>query len=167
MYPYTEEALEKADQAALEAEEELGAGGTNDDGGPARPGTPGNLLNHHRHTSRKSMRNLNNNKQNGELDGGDGNENTEDDEKLEYRLSGVIVHSGTAFAGHYYSFIRDRDEKTGELTGDDDDLGTWRRYDDTSVEPYDPKCLEDDCFGGSYVHQTNNCLLYTSPSPRD
>ena len=170
MYPYTEEALEKADQAALEAEEELGAGGTNDDGGPARPGTPGNLLNHHRHTSRKSMRNLNNNKQNGELDGGDGNENTEDDEKLEYRLSGVIVHSGTAFAGHYYSFIRDRDEKTGELTGDDDDLGTWRRYDDTSVEPYDPKCLEDDCFGGSYVHQTNNVgeeaqtLTYEKPN---
>ena len=170
MYPYTETALEKADQAMLEAEELLVAGGTNNDGGPARPGTPGNLLNHHRHASRKSMRNLNTHSNNGESGGGDGNENAEDDEKLEYRLSGVIVHSGTAFAGHYYSFIRDRDEKTGELTGDDDDLGTWRRYDDTSVEPYDPKCLEDDCFGGSYVHKTNTAgeeaqtLTYEKPN---
>ena len=166
MYPYTEEALEKADQSALEAEEQLGSKGTNNAGGPQRPGTPGNILNHHRHASRKSMRNLNNN---GEPGDGEGCENAEDNEKLEYRLSGVIVHSGTAFAGHYYSFIRDRDEKTGELIGDDDDLGTWRRYDDTCVEPYDPSCLEDDCFGGSFVHKTDaseevQTLTYEKPN---
>ena len=112
------------------------------------------------------MRNLNNN---GEPGDGEGCENAEDNEKLEYRLSGVIVHSGTAFAGHYYSFIRDRDEKTGELIGDDDDLGTWRRYDDTFVEPYDPSCLEDDCFGGSFVHKTDaseevQTLTYEKPN---
>ena len=166
MYPYTEEALEKADQSALEAEEQLRSKGTNNAGGPQRPGTPGNILNHHRHASRKSMRNLNNN---GEPGDGEGCENAEDNDKLEYRLSGVIVHSGTAFAGHYYSFIRDRDEKTGELTGDDDDLGTWRRYDDTCVEPYDPSCLEDDCFGGSFVHKTDaseevQTLTYEKPN---
>jgi ubiquitin C-terminal hydrolase len=26
-----------------------------------------------------------------------------------YDLVGVVVHSGTAFAGHYYSYIKERD----------------------------------------------------------
>lgn len=30
-----------------------------------------------------------------------------------YRLHGVVVHSGTAFAGHYYSYIRARDGEPG------------------------------------------------------
>ena len=93
------------------------------------------------------MRNLNNN---GEPDGEDAktprttrNWNTGFLASLsiqELLLRGIITHS-FAIA----------DEKTGELIGDDDDLGTWRRYDDTFVEPYDPSCLEDDCFGGSFV----------------
>ncbi len=27
-------------------------------------------------------------------------------QKYQYELKGVVVHSGTAFAGHYYSFIK-------------------------------------------------------------
>ena len=116
MYPYTEEALEKADQSALEAEEQLGSKGTNNTSGPQRPGTPGNILNHHRHASRKSIRNLNNN---GEPGDGEGCENAEDNEKLEYRLSGVIVHSGTAFAGiitHSFAIVTRRPENSSVTT---------------------------------------------------
>ena len=29
-----------------------------------------------------------------------------------YELKGVVVHSGTAFAGHYYSFIKERPRVT-------------------------------------------------------
>ena len=54
-----------------------------------------------------------------------------------YQLSGIVVHSGTAFAGHYYSFIVDRSSRQ------------WYRFDDTEVEPWDPSNLEIDCFGGN------------------
>jgi ubiquitin C-terminal hydrolase len=30
-----------------------------------------------------------------------------------YDLKGVVVHSGTAFAGHYYSFIKERPSVNG------------------------------------------------------
>ncbi len=43
-----------------------------------------------------------------------------------YRLKGVVVHSGQANGGHYYSFIRsDR--------GD----GKWYKFDDTDVHEHD------------------------------
>jgi ubiquitin C-terminal hydrolase len=29
-------------------------------------------------------------------------------EYYQYQLKGVVVHSGTAFAGHYYSYIKAR-----------------------------------------------------------
>jgi ubiquitin C-terminal hydrolase len=33
-------------------------------------------------------------------------ENTQD--KFKYRLVGVLIHSGSADAGHYYSYIKER-----------------------------------------------------------
>ena len=36
----------------------------------------------------------------------------EDNDRYEYELIGVTVHTGTADGGHYYSFIRDRLHKT-------------------------------------------------------
>lgn len=61
------------------------------------------------------------------------------DEYYQYELRGIVVHSGTAFAGHYYSYIKDRSN------------GVWYCFDDTSVELWDVTCLEVDCFGGKYV----------------
>lgn len=58
-----------------------------------------------------------------------------------YRLHGVVVHSGTAFAGHYYSYIRARD---GEQQG-----GRWWCFDDGNVAAWDVSRLEADCFGGT------------------
>ena len=65
-------------------------------------------------------------------------------EPTPYRLVGVVVHSGTAFAGHYYSYIRERARPPGApAEGGDSDLGSrWHVYDDTRVEPYDVASLE-------------------------
>ena len=38
----------------------------------------------------------------------------------EYRLMGVLVHSGGADAGHYYSYVRDRTSDTRWLEFNDD-----------------------------------------------
>jgi hypothetical protein len=78
---------------------------------------------------------------------------TNGSKKLEYRLVGVVVHSGTAFAGHYYSYIRERSFPPGIAVdlGDEPNAGSrWHAFDDRRVEPYDVANLEADAFGGTY-----------------
>ncbi|OCT84877.1 ubiquitin carboxyl-terminal hydrolase 24 [Xenopus laevis] len=60
-----------------------------------------------------------------------------------YELVGVIVHSGQAHAGHYYSFIKDR-RGSGK--------GKWYKFNDTVVEEFDlnDETIEYECFGGEY-----------------
>lgn len=57
-----------------------------------------------------------------------------------FELVGVLVHSGTAESGHYYSFIRERPSST--------DKETWVEFNDDSVTPWDPANMEASCFGG-------------------
>ncbi|KAL4854761.1 Ubiquitin carboxyl-terminal hydrolase 24 [Chlorella vulgaris] len=65
-----------------------------------------------------------------------------------YELRGVVVHSGSAFAGHYYSYIKDRQHG-----------GRWYCFDDTSVDLWDPANLNKDCYGGRFVPEgfTHEC----------
>lgn len=61
-----------------------------------------------------------------------------DESYYEYELVGVLVHSGTADGGHYYSYIKDReDPKKG-----------WFEFNDRTVKPFDLKNLKNECFGG-------------------
>lgn len=61
-------------------------------------------------------------------------------ELYNYRLSGVLVHSGYAEGGHYYSFIKDRED---EESKDD-----WYEFNDELVKEFDKEDLESECFGG-------------------
>jgi len=64
-----------------------------------------------------------------------------DDTYYDYELVGVLVHSGTADAGHYYSFIKDRNNsKKG-----------WFEFNDNRVKPFDIKNLKNECFGSDSV----------------
>ncbi|EFJ41722.1 hypothetical protein VOLCADRAFT_68008 [Volvox carteri f. nagariensis] len=63
-----------------------------------------------------------------------------------YELKGIVVHSGTAFAGHYYSFIKERPRVVAE--------GSWYRFDDKVVSPWSILDLEADCFGGRPTSST-------------
>jgi hypothetical protein len=54
----------------------------------------------------------------------------------EYECVGVVVHSGGAEGGHYYSFIKDRS------------TNHWFEFNDTNVTPFDIKDLKDETFGG-------------------
>ena len=58
-----------------------------------------------------------------------------------FNLVGVLVHSGTAESGHYYSYIQER--PSGSASGK-----TWVEYNDVDVVPFDSTQIPDQCFGG-------------------
>ncbi|KAL0270091.1 UNVERIFIED_CONTAM: hypothetical protein PYX00_007611 [Menopon gallinae] len=66
-------------------------------------------------------------------------------EKYEYDLIGVTVHTGTADGGHYYSFIRDRTTSNRDK---------WFLFNDAEVKPFDPNQLAAECFGGEMTSKT-------------
>ncbi|BDD63108.1 hypothetical protein MAP00_008050 [Monascus purpureus] len=57
-----------------------------------------------------------------------------------FQLVGVLVHSGTAESGHYYSYIRKRPT--------DGSKGSWVEFNDSDVTSFDPSNIADQCFGG-------------------
>lgn len=58
-----------------------------------------------------------------------------------FRLVGVLVHSGTAESGHYYSYIRERPISETQTQA-------WVEYNDADVTRFDPSNIADQCFGG-------------------
>ncbi|RDW90490.1 putative ubiquitin C-terminal hydrolase [Aspergillus mulundensis] len=66
-----------------------------------------------------------------------------------FELVGVLVHSGTAESGHYYSYIRERPSVNGS--------GTWVEFNDSDVSRFDPGRIGEQCFGGysDSLHSTS------------
>ncbi|KAG0045590.1 hypothetical protein BGZ83_009224 [Gryganskiella cystojenkinii] len=65
---------------------------------------------------------------------------------FQYDLVGVLVHTGTADSGHYYSYIKDRslDKKAQSNDG-----GTsWYHFNDSKVEEFDASEIPAKAFGG-------------------
>jgi len=56
----------------------------------------------------------------------------------QYELVGVVVHSGTADQGHYYSMIKERTSKKDK----------WYKFDDKKVELFNIDHLGEETFGG-------------------
>lgn len=68
----------------------------------------------------------------------DGVENVNDkpNSYYQYELKGVLVHSGSAESGHYYSFIKDRKTEN------------WLKFDDRNVDYFNIDHLKEETFGG-------------------
>ena len=71
---------------------------------------------------------------------------------INYELIGIVIHSGQANAGHYYSFIKDIRRRHSNNTNQ------WYRFNDTSVEEIQltEQMLEEECFGGTFRVQKDN-----------
>jgi len=71
---------------------------------------------------------------------------------INYELIGIVIHSGQANAGHYYSFIKDTRNRYSN------NLNQWYRFNDTSVEEIQltEQMLEEECFGGTFRIQKDN-----------
>ena len=76
----------------------------------------------------------------------------EQEDCFEYKLVGVVVHSGTANAGHYWSYINTRrgynepDENDPNWSKTETD--PWMEFNDSSVRDFNFEKLKDECFGG-------------------
>ncbi|KAM7221465.1 ubiquitin carboxyl-terminal hydrolase 34 [Rhypophila decipiens] len=68
-----------------------------------------------------------------------------------FELVGVLVHSGNAESGHYYSYIRERPSSSSEPA--------WVEFNDENVVPFEPANMEGLCFGGP-GHVDNNGLYF-------
>ena len=62
----------------------------------------------------------------------------------EFELVGVLVHTGTAETGHYYSYAR-----VPPRPGSDEPM-RWIEFNDTEVTEFDSQKVPDACFGGLY-----------------
>lgn len=69
-------------------------------------------------------------------------DDVEDDEPDFFQLTGVIVHSGTADSGHYYSYIRQRPSVK-------DVQDSWVQFNDQDVTVFDLSQMREQCFGGN------------------
>lgn len=77
-------------------------------------------------------------------------EDSEDfNEHYEYDLVGVTVHTGNADGGHYYSFIKERNEDSNPSHQE-----KWFLFNDAEVKLFDPSQIAAECFGGEMTSKT-------------
>lgn len=75
-------------------------------------------------------------------------------QETNYQLSGIVVHSGQASGGHYYSYVLLRDN--GSVTG------RWVKLDDGDVSEcgmHDDEEMKAQCFGGEYMGEVFDPML--------
>ena len=65
------------------------------------------------------------------------------DNYYKYNLNGVIIHTGFADSGHYYSIIKDHNS-------------SWFEFNDTNVRNYDINDLSNEAFGGLEQQKNQN-----------
>ncbi|XP_053562456.1 probable ubiquitin carboxyl-terminal hydrolase FAF-X [Bombina bombina] len=85
------------------------------------------------------------------------NEHTENEPagSTKYRLVGVLVHSGQASGGHYYSYIIQRNAGDGEKN-------RWYKFDDgdvTECKMDDDEEMKNQCFGGEYMGEVFDHMM--------
>ena len=66
-----------------------------------------------------------------------------------FELVGVLVHSGTAESGHYYSFIKERNADVVSSPP------TWVEFNDADVQYFDPSLIPLYTFGGTEEWRQN------------
>lgn len=72
--------------------------------------------------------------------------NKEESSDSKYKLSGILVHSGSAESGHYYSYI-----KIGEQ---------WFEFNDKSVSEFNiQNNLKNECFGCAEGKKTRSAYM--------
>jgi ubiquitin carboxyl-terminal hydrolase 34 len=83
-----------------------------------------------------------------------------EDDCFEYKLVGVNVHSGTAHAGHYWSYINTK-RGLEECEGNDPnweqtESDPWMEYNDSTVKEFATKNIKSECYGDAPTSSSSN-----------
>ena len=84
------------------------------------------------------------------------------DEYYEYVLKGVVRHSGSAYGGHYISFIdvnREGEENTMK-ENNERDKKRWLKFDDSNISEFDDNYLRYETLGDERTTNTAYLLVY-------
>ncbi|KAK9457023.1 hypothetical protein V1511DRAFT_486817 [Dipodascopsis uninucleata] len=81
----------------------------------------------------------------------DANNSIKSNQNVKFELVGILVHSGTAESGHYYSYIKDKGNVSER----------WHEFNDDDVTEFDPNLIATSCYGGT----TNDVGGYTLEKP--
>ena len=92
----------------------------------------------------------------GEIIDYDIDEETNRDICTRYHLTGIVVHSGQASGGHYYSYILHRPPpgSSSSTSGESGAGAKWYKFDDGDVSECkmdDDEEMKNQCFGGEYM----------------
>ena len=94
----------------------------------------------------------------------------EDDRFTLYKLVGIVVHSGQANGGHYYSFIQSKSDEDPVRTSEGDNSNSvysgneshnWFKFDDNDVSEFkmDDEEMRNQCYGGEYTGEVYDNLM--------
>ncbi len=78
----------------------------------------------------------------------------------EYHLVGVVVHTGSADSGHYYSYINTvrngQDNEMNYNPNNENHVNSWLEFNDSYISKFNVSRLEEECFGGSYTSNNDS-----------
>jgi ubiquitin carboxyl-terminal hydrolase 9/24 len=78
---------------------------------------------------------------------------TDPNQDCQYKLVGIVVHSGQANGGHYYSYIQDKSDIDNEYH--------WYKFDDGDVSEckMDDEEMKNQCYGGDYTGEVYDSII--------
>ncbi|KAJ5075636.1 ubiquitin carboxyl-terminal hydrolase faf-x-related [Anaeramoeba ignava] len=84
------------------------------------------------------------------------NELQRPDDYYDYELIGVVVHSGTSSFGHYYSFIRERNQNYQQGADDETEDFGWNEFNDRNVHKTSFEEIKRRAFGSQPLDSNQN-----------
>lgn len=72
-------------------------------------------------------------------------------EKSMFDLKGIIMHAGTSENGHYYSLIKQSDQKNENVQNNKSNIFDWLEFNDSIVKPFNFDKIEETFGGIEYI----------------
>lgn len=100
--------------------------------------------------------------------------NRRDNGYYKFSLKGIVVHTGTADSGHYFSYIKNPnncDVLSESFSANDTSQDSWFEFNDSNVKAFSPDDIPSQCYGGNFTTYeqtlgTNTLVEVSSANPQ-